>query len=150
MDKYVCARPVHPGEILKEEIEYRGISQGKLATQMGMSYKMLNHILNERRPLTVQTAMLLEAALGIDSDLMMRMQLKYNSRIARKTRLLPNDLQKFVMLRQCFDYPNKRRHLSNVVSNYFQNSYKEMVCFFTKEEKLSERDLEEIIQLIKK
>ena len=44
----------------------------------------------------------------------------------------------------------KSRHLSNVVSNYFQNSYKEMVCFFAKEEKLSERDLEEIIQLIKK
>ena len=84
MDKDMCARPVHPGEILKEEIEYRGISQGKLAIQMGMSYKMLNHILNERRPLTTQTAMLLEAALGIDADLLMRMQLKYNSRIARQ------------------------------------------------------------------
>ncbi|MDR2806187.1 MAG: addiction module antidote protein, HigA family, partial [Dysgonamonadaceae bacterium] len=35
MDKYVCARPVHPGEILKEEIEYRGLSQRKLAMQMG-------------------------------------------------------------------------------------------------------------------
>ena len=81
MSKYVCVRPIHPGEILKEEIEYRGISQGKLAAQMGMSYKMLNHILNERRPLTTQTAMLFEAALGIDSDLLMRMQLKYNMRI---------------------------------------------------------------------
>jgi addiction module HigA family antidote len=84
MDKYECARPVHPGEILKEEIEYRGISQGKLATQMGISYKMLNLILNERRPLSTQTAMLFEAALGIDSDLLMRMQLKYNSRMARR------------------------------------------------------------------
>jgi len=84
MDKYVCARPVHPGEILKEEIEYRGISQCKLAAQTGMPYKMLNHILNERRQLTIQTAMLIEAALGIDSDLLMRMQLKYNSRMARQ------------------------------------------------------------------
>jgi addiction module HigA family antidote len=84
MDKYICARPVHPGELLKEEIEYRGISQGKLAAQMRMSYKMLNHILNERRPLTTQTAMLFEAALGIDSDLLMRMQLKYNIRMARQ------------------------------------------------------------------
>jgi addiction module HigA family antidote len=63
MGNYVCARPVHPGEILKEEIEYRGISQVKLAAQMGMSYKELNHILNERRPLTPTTAMLIEAAL---------------------------------------------------------------------------------------
>jgi addiction module HigA family antidote len=84
MDKYVCARPVHPGEILKEEIEYRGISQGKLAAQMGMSYKMLNHILNERRPLTTQTAMLFEAALGIYSNLLMRMQLKYSMRVANQ------------------------------------------------------------------
>ena len=84
MDKYVCARPVHPGEILKEEIEYRGLSQSKLAAQIGMSYKMMNHILNEHRPLTTQTAMLFEAALGIDSDMLMRMQVKYNLRIARQ------------------------------------------------------------------
>ena len=84
MDKYVCARPVHPGEILKEEIEYRGLSQSKLAAQIGMSYKMMNHILNEHRPLTTQTAMLFEAALGIDSDLLMNLQMKYNSRIAKQ------------------------------------------------------------------
>jgi len=84
MGKYVCARPIHPGEILKEEIEYRGISQYKLAAQMGVSYKMLNHILNEHRPLTTQTAMLFEAALGIDSDLLMNLQMKYNSRIAKQ------------------------------------------------------------------
>jgi addiction module HigA family antidote len=84
MDKYECARPVHPGEILKEEIEYRGISQSKLAVQMGISCKMLNHILNERRPLTAQTAMLFEAVLGISSDLLMRMQLKYNMRVTKQ------------------------------------------------------------------
>jgi addiction module HigA family antidote len=84
MSNYVCARPVHPGEILKEEIEYRGISQGKLAAQMGIPYKVLNHILNERRPLTPTTAMLFEAALGIDSDLLMQMQLKYNMRMIKQ------------------------------------------------------------------
>jgi addiction module HigA family antidote len=88
MSDYVCARPVHPGEILKEEIEYRGISQGKLAAQMGMSYKMMNNILNERRPLTPTTAMLFEAALGVDSDLLMRMQLKYNMRVAKQDKPL--------------------------------------------------------------
>jgi len=43
----------------------------------------------------------------------------------------------------------KRNFMSDVVSNYFQNSYKEMVTFFAKQEKLSEKDLNEIIQLIK-
>ena len=84
MDKHVCARPVHPGEILKEEIEYRGIVQCELATKMGMSYKMLNEILNERRMLIPTTAMMFEAALGIDSNLLMRMQLKYNMRIVKQ------------------------------------------------------------------
>lgn len=44
----------------------------------------------------------------------------------------------------------KRTFIGNVVRNYFANSYKEMVSFFTKEEKLSAEDLKEIIDLIKK
>ncbi|KAA6303316.1 MAG: hypothetical protein EZS26_000491 [Candidatus Ordinivivax streblomastigis] len=40
--------PTHPGEILKEEIEYRGISQRKLAAEMGVSYTVLNEILNAK------------------------------------------------------------------------------------------------------
>jgi predicted transcriptional regulator len=43
----------------------------------------------------------------------------------------------------------KKAFVSDIVSNYFQNSYKEMVTFFAQEEKLSEEDLQEIIQLIK-
>ncbi len=84
MGKYVCARPIHPGEILKEEVEYRGISQGKLAAQMGMPYKVLNHILNERRPLTPTTAMLFEAALGIPADMLIGMQTDYNMSVIKQ------------------------------------------------------------------
>lgn len=94
MGNAVCARPVHPGEILKEEIDFRGISQTKLAAQMELSYKILNDILNERRPLTTTTAMLFEAALGIDSGLLMRMQLKYNIQIARNDKNLSERLAK--------------------------------------------------------
>lgn len=76
--------PTHPGEILKDEIEYRGISQRKLATQMGISYTVLNEILNARRPLSTNTALLIEAALGIEADTLMRIQTKYNMQVARK------------------------------------------------------------------
>jgi addiction module HigA family antidote len=76
--------PTHPGEVLKDEIEYRGLSQGQLAKQMGMSYKILNDILNERRPLTTATAMMFEAALNVPADSLMRLQLKYNMQVARK------------------------------------------------------------------
>ena len=78
MGKYICQRPIHPGELLKEETEERKLSQRRLAEQMGISYKVLNDILNCRRPITTQTAMLFEAALGISASLLMRMQLDCN------------------------------------------------------------------------
>ena len=44
----------------------------------------------------------------------------------------------------------KRTFLGGVVRNYFANSYKEMVSFFAKEQKLSADDLKDIINLIEK
>ncbi|MDR1918905.1 MAG: BlaI/MecI/CopY family transcriptional regulator [Tannerellaceae bacterium] len=44
----------------------------------------------------------------------------------------------------------KRTFMSGVVRNYFENSYKEMVSFFAKEQKISAADLEDIIRLIEK
>ena len=70
--------PTHPGAILKDELEYRGISQRKLANDIGIRYTVLNEILNGHRPLTEKTALLFEAALGIDSEPLMRLQTKYN------------------------------------------------------------------------
>ncbi len=43
----------------------------------------------------------------------------------------------------------KKSFVSCVVNNFFKNSYKEMVSFFATEEKLSECDLEEILNMIK-
>lgn len=78
MGNYICQRPIHPGELLKEAVESRKIPQTKLAAQVGISYKILNDILNCRRPLTTSSAMLFEAALGISAGLLMRIQLDYN------------------------------------------------------------------------
>ena len=75
--------PTHPGEILKDEIEYRGISQKKLAADMKMSHTVLNEILNARRPLTANTALMFEAALGVEADTLMRIQTKFNMQTAR-------------------------------------------------------------------
>ena len=86
--------PTHPGELLKEEIEYRKLSQSSLAKQMGVPYTALNDILNERRPLTANTAILFEAALGINADLLMRMQLKYNMQIVRQDKTLAERIAK--------------------------------------------------------
>lgn len=39
--------------------------------------------------------------------------------------------------------------LSGFVSSYFENSYKNIVSFFAKNEKLSEEDLKEILEMVK-
>lgn len=76
--------PTHPGEVLKEEIEYRGISQKKLSEQMGISYTMLNEILNAKRPVTETLALYFEAALGVEAEMLINMQIRYNMQTARK------------------------------------------------------------------
>ena len=82
-------RPYHPGELVKEELECRGIRQ--------KSYSAFNEILNAKRPITTEFALLLEAALGINADLLVRMQTDYDIQMARKNSSLLeklNDIKK--------------------------------------------------------
>ncbi len=72
------AYPTHPGEIIKDEVEYRGISQRQLAKQMGIASSALNEILNGHRPLKEKTALLFEAALGVNAEPLLRLQMRYN------------------------------------------------------------------------
>lgn len=74
---------IHPGEMLKDEIEARGITQKDLAKRMGVSYTVFNEILNGKRPITTEYALLLEAALGIDAGMWLRLQADYNMQKAK-------------------------------------------------------------------
>lgn len=42
----------------------------------------------------------------------------------------------------------KKKSMNGMVNSFFQNSYKELVAFFAKENKISKEDLKEIIDLI--
>ena len=77
------AYPTHPGEVLKDEIEYRGISQRKLAAEIGMSHTALNEILNAKRPVSTSSAYLFEAALGVSAGLLLKMQMRYDMHITQ-------------------------------------------------------------------
>ena len=74
---------IHPGEMLKDEIEARGITQKDLSKRMGVSYTVFNDILNGKRPITTEYALLLEAALGIDAGIWLRLQADYNMQKAK-------------------------------------------------------------------
>ena len=86
--------PVHPGELLKEEIEYRGISQRKLASQIGISYSALNDIINLKRQITSEIAVLIEAALGIEAEMLIKMQTSYNMQMTKSNKTLSERLVK--------------------------------------------------------
>lgn len=86
--------PTHPGEVLKDEIEFRGISQKKLAKEMGVSYTVLNEVLNAKRPLSTEYAMLIEAVLGMDAEPLLKMQTSYNLQMAKKDNQFMEKLKK--------------------------------------------------------
>lgn len=44
----------------------------------------------------------------------------------------------------------KRAFMGNFVGDYFKNSYKDLVSFFAKEEKISPEELKEILEMIQK
>lgn len=69
---------IHPGEMIKDEIIARGITQKNLAQQMGVSYTVFNEILNGKRPVTTEYALLLEAALGTSASIWIGLQADYN------------------------------------------------------------------------
>ena len=82
------AFPTHPGEVLKDEIEERGISQRQLADSLGLTYSVVNEILNAKRPITAKTALMFEAALDVPADSLMNLQTKYNMQTARNDEVL--------------------------------------------------------------
>lgn len=89
--------PIHPGEMIKDEIEYRGISQKALAKEIGVPASVLNEILNGKRAVTTEYALLLEAALGIEADLWLRQQTDYNKQIAKSD---PGFMERLARIRQ--------------------------------------------------
>lgn len=70
--------PTHPGEMLREELESRGITQTKLANEIGIKASLLSELINGKRDFTIEYAMLIEAALGIDADFWLNLQSAYN------------------------------------------------------------------------
>ncbi len=77
-------QPTHPGEVIKDEIEYRGISQRALAAQIGVSYTQLNEVLNGKRTLNTEMALLISVALDIDAEPLLAMQMRYDVITARR------------------------------------------------------------------
>ena len=71
-------KPTHPGEILREELRERGITQRAFAAQTGMRPSHLSELINGKRNITISIADKLQEALGIDSQSWVNMQTQYD------------------------------------------------------------------------
>ena len=71
-------RPVHPGELIKDELDARGLQQKQVARELSLSYPAFNEILNGKRPVTTDFALYMEAAFDIPAYLLVNMQADYN------------------------------------------------------------------------
>ena len=80
--------PTHPGAVLKEELVARGISQKAFSELLLVPYTQLNEILNGKRPVTTDFALMIEAAMGINPELLINMQARYNMAIAKQKKPL--------------------------------------------------------------
>jgi addiction module HigA family antidote len=78
----------HPGETIREDIlEPLGMSVNHLAKALGITAARLNDIVRERRGITADTALRLARYLGNSPEFWMRLQLDYELRVAKATRL---------------------------------------------------------------
>ena len=67
-------------------------SQSQLAKDMGIAYSALNEILNGHRSLTEKTALLFEAALGVNAEPLLKLQMKFNMQNIKKDASFMNKL----------------------------------------------------------
>ena len=73
-------RPVHPGEILAEELEELGMSANALAKALAVPPNRITAILNRRRGVTADTALRLSRYLGTTPELWLNLQKTFELR----------------------------------------------------------------------
>ena len=79
-------KPSHPGEILLEEfLGPMKLSQVELARRMGVPIQRVNTLVNGKRDVTAETAILLSEALKTSAEFWMNLQAAYDLYRARTT-----------------------------------------------------------------
>lgn len=66
--------PVHPGEVLKDELEETGLTQSALAEHIGVLPKTINEICRGKRGISAEMAIKLSKALGASPQFWLNLQ----------------------------------------------------------------------------
>ncbi len=77
--------PMHPGQVLSEVyMAEMGLNQTTLAQKCGCSPRKINEIVNGKRGISSQFAIILEEVLGTSAEMWVRMQADYDLWLARQ------------------------------------------------------------------
>lgn len=76
--------PIHPGEILKDELEEIGISAAELARQLRVPVNRMSEVMRGRRNITADTALRLGKWFGSSAVFWMNLQKNYELRKAEQ------------------------------------------------------------------
>lgn len=68
----------HPGELIKDELKERGLTQKKLAEITGIKASVISETISGKRSVSMNMAVALEKALGIPAEMWMNLQTQYN------------------------------------------------------------------------
>lgn len=76
--------PIHPGEILLEEfLQPMGISQYRLAKDIGVPPRRINEIVHGKRSISADTALRLSRYFGLSERFWMNLQARYSLEAAK-------------------------------------------------------------------
>jgi len=76
--------PIHPGEILEEELEALGMSAAELARILEVPANRITQIISGKRAITADTALRLGQYFGMSADFWMNLQKIYELDLARQ------------------------------------------------------------------
>jgi addiction module HigA family antidote len=75
---------VHPGEILGEELEARGLSAHAFALKLRVPANRITEIINSKRGISAETALRLGRYFGNSPEFWMRLQAGYDLAVAER------------------------------------------------------------------
>jgi addiction module HigA family antidote len=79
-------KPIHPGEVLLEEfLKPMGLSQNRLALQIGVPPRRINEIVLGKRGITADTALRLARYFGMSPQFWLGLQMDYDLDMAADT-----------------------------------------------------------------
>jgi addiction module HigA family antidote len=76
--------PVHPGEYLKELLAELGLSQTRLAQDIGVPALRISHVVHGKRPVTAELALRLGRYFGQSPRYWLNLQSRYDMDVAEE------------------------------------------------------------------